>query len=180
MTHPDLNHGGEFVWDNAVVGMAFVGYDGRFLKVNPAFCRTVGYTEAELLSRTWMDVTVEEDIEADRIAVAGVIDGSVKEHRMLKTYRYKGDLDRIPADLTVYHVDIEGVKYACLFSQILPRKQAVQRVQIVHEDPETGEPVVMDSLWGMFKKHPVVFALCITAIIAGPEAIIAIGRALHG
>lgn len=32
-------------------------HSGRFVQVNPAFCRIVGYTEAELLQRSWLDLT---------------------------------------------------------------------------------------------------------------------------
>ena len=38
-------------------GMAFVGMDGRFLRVNAAYCRITGYSEEELLARTFADIT---------------------------------------------------------------------------------------------------------------------------
>ncbi len=37
--------------------MALVGLDGRFLKVNAAYCRITGYSEEELLARTFADIT---------------------------------------------------------------------------------------------------------------------------
>jgi diguanylate cyclase (GGDEF)-like protein/PAS domain S-box-containing protein len=43
-------------------GMALVGLDGRFLRVNPAFCRNAGYSEDELLARTFMDLIFPEDL----------------------------------------------------------------------------------------------------------------------
>ena len=45
----------------APIGMAIVRFDGQFLRVNPAFCRMVGYSEAELLRMTWTDLVHTED-----------------------------------------------------------------------------------------------------------------------
>lgn len=48
-------------FENASSGVALLDLDGRFLQVNPAFCRMLGWTEEELLSRTWRDVTHPRD-----------------------------------------------------------------------------------------------------------------------
>jgi two-component system, cell cycle sensor histidine kinase and response regulator CckA len=45
------------IFENAAAGMTTVAPDGRFLQVNPAFCRFVGYSREELLARSVLDVT---------------------------------------------------------------------------------------------------------------------------
>lgn len=50
--------------------------EGRFLKVNPAFSRLLGYTEAELTGRPFLDFVVPEDLpatlaELDTLAAGG-------------------------------------------------------------------------------------------------------------
>ena len=40
---------------------ALVGLDGRILSANPVMCHMVGYSEAELLERSALDITHEED-----------------------------------------------------------------------------------------------------------------------
>ena len=55
----------------APIGMALVSLDGRLLKVNRALCDLVGYSEAELLTRTFHDLTYPEDLEAVRRMCAG-------------------------------------------------------------------------------------------------------------
>src|SRR5215217_4138208 len=39
-------------FDQAAIGMALVGLDGRFLRVNRALCELLGRSEAELLDST--------------------------------------------------------------------------------------------------------------------------------
>ena len=50
------------VFEHAQGGMCVGGLDGRLMQVNAAFCRMVGYSEEELLARTWMELTHPDDI----------------------------------------------------------------------------------------------------------------------
>jgi PAS domain S-box-containing protein len=43
-------------FDQAAIGMALVGLDGRFLRVNRALCELLGRSEAELLDSTIADL----------------------------------------------------------------------------------------------------------------------------
>ena len=44
-------------FEQAAIGMSLVGLDSRYLQVNAALCALTGYTEAELLARTFRDIT---------------------------------------------------------------------------------------------------------------------------
>ena len=48
--------------DEAPTGMALVSLDGRFVRVNRAFCEVVGYGPAELTKLTFQDLTHPEDV----------------------------------------------------------------------------------------------------------------------
>ncbi len=48
-----------------VAGMAFIGLDDRFLRVNRAWCETLGYAESELLDKRLTDVVHPEDRVGD-------------------------------------------------------------------------------------------------------------------
>jgi PAS domain S-box-containing protein len=48
-------------FDQAAVGIAHASLDGTMLKVNRKLCETMGYGEAELLGRNFLDVTHPED-----------------------------------------------------------------------------------------------------------------------
>ncbi|MEG3936074.1 MULTISPECIES: PAS domain S-box protein [unclassified Microcoleus] len=73
--------------EQAAVGITHPDATGRYLRVNQKFCDIVGYTASELLSRTWMDVTYPEDIDADleqnKQLFAGQIDSFKMEKRLL-------------------------------------------------------------------------------------------------
>ena len=56
--------------DEAPIGMALVSLDGRFVRVNRAFCEVVGYEPAELTKLTFQEITHPEDIDTD-LALAG-------------------------------------------------------------------------------------------------------------
>ncbi len=49
-------------FDAAGHGMALVDLNGRFLRVNAAFCQDAGYSEDEMLARTFMDIIYPEDL----------------------------------------------------------------------------------------------------------------------
>jgi diguanylate cyclase (GGDEF)-like protein/PAS domain S-box-containing protein len=50
--------------NQAAVGIARFDLEGRFVQVNPALCRMLGYSEEELLERTVADVTYADDQES--------------------------------------------------------------------------------------------------------------------
>src|SRR5450759_3841567 len=51
----------EIVFRHAPTGLCLIGLDGRILSANPVMCSMVGYGEAELLERSVLDITLEED-----------------------------------------------------------------------------------------------------------------------
>jgi len=48
-------------FDLAPIGMALTSLDGKILRVNQAFCKTLSYSAEELLSRTFADITHPDD-----------------------------------------------------------------------------------------------------------------------
>ena len=50
-------------FDNPALGVAIVGLDGRFLRVNACLCELTGYSEQELLALTFSEVTHPDDVQ---------------------------------------------------------------------------------------------------------------------
>lgn len=53
-------------FESAASGMAIISPDGRPLRINPAFCRLSGYTEAEAMQMNVLEVTHPDDRENTR------------------------------------------------------------------------------------------------------------------
>lgn len=73
-------------FDAAAVGMAVAAVDGRYIKVNQAMCEFVGYSESELLSMSYQDITFPEDLEANVQGRQRLLAGEVPTFRLEKRY----------------------------------------------------------------------------------------------
>jgi len=80
----------ETAFSHAPIGMALVGLNGRWLKVNRAFCRMTGWSPDELLQRTFQDLTHPDDLSADLALLQRLIGGEIDDYRMEKRYVTRG------------------------------------------------------------------------------------------
>jgi PAS domain S-box-containing protein len=76
----------ENAFHHAPIGMALVGLDGRFLKINAAFCDLIGYPEAEMLSLDFQAITYAEDLHVDLGLLAQLTQGEIPRYQMDKRY----------------------------------------------------------------------------------------------
>jgi diguanylate cyclase (GGDEF)-like protein/PAS domain S-box-containing protein len=76
-------------FEHAAIGMALVGTDGRWLQVNKAICRIVGYTEVELLVRDFQSITQPDDLNADLTFVRQLLAGEISDYQMVKRYIHR-------------------------------------------------------------------------------------------
>ena len=77
------------VFENAAIGMALVSPDGRWLRVNPAICRLVGYSVEELLQTDFQSITHPEDLKMDLNLVREVLEGTRAYYHLEKRYVHK-------------------------------------------------------------------------------------------
>lgn len=76
-------------FESSSIGIALVSPVGRWLQVNRALCSMLGYSEAELLGRTFQEITHPEDLEADLELVREVLTGARQQYRMEKRYFHR-------------------------------------------------------------------------------------------
>ena len=69
--------------------MALVAPDGSWLRVNRSVCDITGYTEAELLQRTFQDITHPDDLERDVANARKMLAGELDTYQMEKRYFHK-------------------------------------------------------------------------------------------
>ncbi|NHN29494.1 PAS domain S-box protein [Paenibacillus agricola] len=73
----------------APIGIALVDLDGTWLKVNPALCKLLGYTEAEFLMTNFQDLSHLEDLDADLELVEKTLAGEIDSFQLEKRYYHK-------------------------------------------------------------------------------------------
>ncbi|MFZ1873994.1 MAG: diguanylate cyclase [Chania sp.] len=76
----------EQTFSQAAVGMALVSLDGYWLRVNPRLCEILGYSERELLARTFQDITHPEDLGNDLALLRQLLADEITTYSMEKRY----------------------------------------------------------------------------------------------
>ena len=95
------------LFEHSVVGMSVTSIDGR-IHVNKAFCEMLGYTNEELMDKTWVELTHPDDVDENRHAIEMILSDKFKSLRWEKRYFHK-DGNIVWADIhTLLHRDKKG------------------------------------------------------------------------
>ena len=86
-------------FDTAAVGIAHVGNDGRWLRINGKLCEIFGYDREELLSLTFQEITHPDDLSDDLEMFEKLKSGAIGGYNLEKRY-YRKDGSVIWARLT--------------------------------------------------------------------------------
>jgi diguanylate cyclase (GGDEF)-like protein/PAS domain S-box-containing protein len=135
------------IFDLASIGMAVMGLEGRYLRVNSALCKTLGYSEQELLGLTQQTITYEADLAVSLALVNKLLDegqlyAQIKKRYVAKNGRIVHVLLKIalmydshnqPLSFLVQVVDLTRHKLAELALQ-----RAEERYQVLFENATEG------------------------------------------
>ncbi len=130
-------------FDTAAIGMALVGADGRWLKVNDALCRMLGYQESELLTLTFMDLTHPDDLELDTQYVKKLIKRQLEHYQIEKRYfRKDGQIIDVMLSVSAVHdADDKVAHFVSQIEDITARKHEQERIRtLAFHDTLTGLP----------------------------------------
>ena len=101
-------------FEDAPIGMALVGLDGRFLRVNRALCRITGRAAETLVATTFQAITHPDDLDADVKQLHQLVAGELPGYQMRKRY-VRPDGVAVPVELSVSLVrDAEGRPRPCV------------------------------------------------------------------
>ncbi|MFY9995193.1 MAG: diguanylate cyclase [Leclercia sp.] len=70
----------------SVIGMALVGIEGQWLQANKALCQFLGYSQSELQSLTFQQMTWPEDLHNDVEQLDRLLRGEVNSYSLEKRY----------------------------------------------------------------------------------------------
>lgn len=77
------------IYERAPVGIEQVGPDGRLLLVNSTLCTMLGYTEAELLTKTFEQITHPDDRATEAALLRRMFSGERESYSLEKRYLRK-------------------------------------------------------------------------------------------
>lgn len=77
------------IFENACNGMAIVGLDGSWIKVNQSICMMLGYTEDELYATNFQKLTHPDDLGDDMANLNKLISGDIPSYQIEKRYLHK-------------------------------------------------------------------------------------------
>jgi PAS domain S-box-containing protein len=140
----------ENAFHNAAIGMALVGLDGRFLKVNGAFCRLVGFPPERMLALDFQTLTHPQDLNADLALLGRLTAGDIPNYEMDKRY-LRADGSTVWVRLSVSLVstaDGAPQHYIAQVQDLSARREAEARYRLLEEN--ISDMVSLRDLYGRY------------------------------
>lgn len=121
-------------FQDVAIGVIVFSTDGRFLEVNPYACKVLGYSERELLSKTFNDLTHPDDREISMRTDQEIIDGVIPAGRVEKRYFTKNKSEIWVISSSVLVRDEKGVPmyFISHIQDITERKKAEENLREVN------------------------------------------------
>jgi diguanylate cyclase (GGDEF)-like protein/PAS domain S-box-containing protein len=133
-------------FDHAVIGMALVSPEGRWLQVNSSLCDLLGYSEKELLASDFQTMTHREDLGRDLAEVYRVLNGESLTFQLDKRYLHRLGHEvwtHVSASL-VRDAQGEPLHFICQILDITERKRAEAAIQTLS---------LVDELTGLYNRR---------------------------
>lgn len=114
------------IFEQAAVGIDYCDQTGRFLKVNQKLCDLLGYSEAELLTMSFQDITYADDLDVDLEFKHQLLAGEITAYAIDKRYvRKDGRLTWVHLTVSCIPDPVTQTPYLLAISEdINDRKQA--------------------------------------------------------
>jgi PAS domain S-box-containing protein len=122
-------------FEKGAVAMALTALDSTLLKVNSSFCRMLGFSESELVGRSFTEITHPDDIAANLVGTQRLASGEISSFRMEKRYIRKDGVV-IWGDMCTASVrDAQGRPLYCVthVQDVTERKQAEAALRSLNE-----------------------------------------------
>jgi PAS domain S-box-containing protein len=126
-------------FENAAIGATMVDFKGRFLRVNSAFCGLLGYTEDEIMTKTFSDITHPEDMEIGINRLKSLAAGEYDRTTFEKRYICKDGrvIHTIISPSLIRDADGSPRHCVALVQDITERKQA--EAELLRSEKEASE-----------------------------------------
>lgn len=125
-------------FDLDLIGMAVTSPVKGWMEVNEKLCDILGYPRAELVTKTWAELTFPEDLEADVKQFERVLRGEIEGYSMEKRFiRRDGQIIDAAIDVKCIRKEDNSVdQFVALIQDISARKRAEKELQEAHDELE--------------------------------------------
>ncbi len=122
-------------FEYATIGMVMASINGQFMKVNNFMCDMLGYTNDELLQKTFMDITHPDDLNKDVSNIRKMIAGTINSFKMEKRYLHKhGNIVWVVLNASIIRGKTGEPKYfIAQIQNITDRKKAEQALTAAYQ-----------------------------------------------
>ena len=136
-------------FQNAATGMAFLSPKGLWLKVNPAMCEFLGWTEEDLQSMTFMDTSHPEEWDTDMEQMQRLLGGEIHVYQRAKRYVHRdGSLIWGLASISVVRADNGTPDFVLTqIVDITARKRAEEALSLSSALMEASQAVAKVGGW---------------------------------
>ena len=132
-------------FEHAPIGVALASPAGRWLKINRALCRLVGYTEAEMFERSFQDITYPGDLADSLECVRQLIAGEVQSYQSEKRYIHAaGHLVTVLLNVSLVRDLLNQPRYfIAQIQDITERKRTEQSLRLLSSAVKQSKESIM-------------------------------------
>jgi PAS domain S-box-containing protein len=122
------------LFEHAPIGIALAGPDRSFIQVNRALCDMLGYREAELLGKSFVDVTYPDDVAPNLDVFNCSYTGEITGYQLIKRYLHRNG-GVVWTSLTTNVIrDISGAPlYSVGMVENITERVNAEAVRLAHE-----------------------------------------------
>ncbi len=168
-------------FDNAAIGMIMLNLEGKFIRSNKTFCRMVGYSEEEIVNRSFNEISYPDDHLAGSEAFHKLLKGEISVVNIEKRYIHK-DGHEVNARITASVIYGKKGEPLYVFSQIediSERKESEKLIERLNRQNQLLLEAVGEGVYGVDVEGRTTFVNPAAAKMLGWEAKELTGRVVH-
>ena len=138
--------------DFSAIGMAIIGLDRRWIKVNQALCEIVGYTAEELMQLKYQQITHADDLEADMKKAWELLENKTETFQIEKRYIHKlGHTVEVQLNVSLVRDQNGAARYFIAQVQDIGERRLLQLQQVLLVLEASPDIVLMVGASGMIE-----------------------------
>ena len=133
-------------FEHSPVGMALINVDGYYIEVNERFCETLGYSNQELKSLTFQEITYDDDLEEDLEYKRKLDEGLITHFSSEKRFITKNkSIIWTHMSVALEIKNKNEIYYICQFIDITERKAIELQNKLLIEENNKNKAILLNE-----------------------------------